>query len=559
MGNFKYSTLHYLIAILKKYEIFNIVASPGTQNARFNSLVQEDNDFKCISVVDERSAAYVATGIWHEKNNPVVITCTGATASRNYLSAMTECYYRRIPVIAITFYDTNTNKFGLSPQYIDRSVSQNDVKYLSVELPMINSIDDVNNCIMYLNAAVSEAKYLNKPVHIICPANQDYTNTIETLPNVWKYDFYKNNFDETKNIIERKRTAIFIGSHHKFTKKEEDAISDFAESWKIPVFCDHTSNYHGKNKILLSQAFAMLRLFRHKPELIIDIGDVSGEYNVNIISKNSEVWRISDEGKMQCRNNKPISKLFYCSEIDFFTRLNNKSEAHSDYHTYVNNQVSNLKFPDLPLSTTLVAQYLSKNIPEKSALHVTILNSLRNMNFFDLDESIDFNCNVGGFGIDGGVSTLVGQSLANKNRKCFGLVGDLAFFYDMNIIGNKHIGNNLRILLVNNNQGMEFRLNDSLEHFFGDKTAELISAGNHYKGSAKGWVEACGFEYICAKTKEEFLSQIKDFCNKDYEKPVFFEVFTQVESERDAIKNLKLYNKNKIEESFIKCYKFFKG
>ena len=85
-----FSTLHYIIATLKNYDIKHIVASPGTQNSSFNIQVQDDTDFKCYSVVDERSAAYVALGISQEINNPVVITCTGATAARNYISAMTE-------------------------------------------------------------------------------------------------------------------------------------------------------------------------------------------------------------------------------------------------------------------------------------------------------------------------------------------------------------------------------------------------------------------------------------------------------------------------------------
>ncbi|MCS3133314.1 hypothetical protein NXW30_12495 [Phocaeicola vulgatus] len=37
------------------------------------------------SCVDERSAAYMACGIAAESGEPIVVTCTEATASRNYL------------------------------------------------------------------------------------------------------------------------------------------------------------------------------------------------------------------------------------------------------------------------------------------------------------------------------------------------------------------------------------------------------------------------------------------------------------------------------------------
>ena len=52
--------------------------------------------------VDERSAAYIACGLSEESGEAVALTCTGATASRNYLSGLTEAYYRKLPILAIT-------------------------------------------------------------------------------------------------------------------------------------------------------------------------------------------------------------------------------------------------------------------------------------------------------------------------------------------------------------------------------------------------------------------------------------------------------------------------
>ena len=138
-------TTQYLIAMLKAYKINKIVASPGMQNAGFNLIVQDNSFFECHSVIDERSAAYVASGMAYETNEPVVITCTGATASRNYLSAMTEAYYRKLPIIAITFTHYG-NKFNLEPQYVDRSIIQNDIKakVSKIESGKIGILDDIS-------------------------------------------------------------------------------------------------------------------------------------------------------------------------------------------------------------------------------------------------------------------------------------------------------------------------------------------------------------------------------------------------------------------------------
>lgn len=551
-----FNTVHYLIALLKAYGLKNIVSSPGMQNSFFNATVQEDKDFRCFSVIDERSAAYVATGIYFETQEPVVIACTGATAARNYMSAMTEAYYRRIPLIAITFFNPTSNKYNLAPQFTDRSISQNDIKYLSVELPLIKTQEDIIRCVTFLNVALSQAFYQKKVVHINCPANLDFSNLRKDLPDdIWKTEYYNENFGDVKKELENKDFAIFIGSHDKFLKEEEIAISKFAESWNIPVFCDHTSQYYGKNKILVSQAFSMVRNLRNKPKLLIDIGKISGDYIYTSVFKEAKIWRISDDGFYQGRSSRPLTKIFASSEKSFFETLKNKEYKKSDYYTKINESIKNIKYPDLPLCTALVCQNLARFLPQNSSLHLAILNSLRNMNFFNLDSSISVNCNVGGFGIDGPVSTLIGQSFVNPNKKCFGVIGDLAFFYDMNAIGQRDIKNNLRIIIINNNKGIEFRIGDELENILNGKTDVLIAAGGHNKGGAMGWAKSCGFEYLQAKTKDEFVNQIDYFCNGAFDKPVLFEVFTNTKDEQDGLHLMWKYNRDKLEEGLIKCYK----
>ena len=91
-----------ILSLLKANGIKRIVASPGSSNSPFVASVQFDKYFEVYSSVDERSAAYLACGLAAETDEPVVISCTGATASRNYASGLTEAFYRKLPVLAIT-------------------------------------------------------------------------------------------------------------------------------------------------------------------------------------------------------------------------------------------------------------------------------------------------------------------------------------------------------------------------------------------------------------------------------------------------------------------------
>ena len=120
-----------LIALLKKHNVSKIIASPGTMNISFVGSVQTDNYFTIYSAPDERSAAYMACGLAKECNEPVVITCTGATASRNYIPGLTEAFYSKIPIISVTFSQPFAYIGQNRPQVMDRRTQLNDmcIKY----------------------------------------------------------------------------------------------------------------------------------------------------------------------------------------------------------------------------------------------------------------------------------------------------------------------------------------------------------------------------------------------------------------------------------------------
>jgi 2-succinyl-5-enolpyruvyl-6-hydroxy-3-cyclohexene-1-carboxylate synthase len=542
-----------VIALLKKYNIKKIVVSPGITNVPIAGSIQADPFFEGFSVVDERSAAYFATGLAYESGEPVAISCTGATASRNYLPALTEAYYRNLPIITITSQKNLGDYEAFCPQLTDRTVSQNDVKRISVNLQPIKNKNDEKNCILNVNKALTIATTKGGgPVHINIIVSSLFFGA--KLPDVPKIEFYQTedllNNDcaaQLRNELIGKKIGLFIGSHRQNIEKEAKAIERFIDVYDAIAFCDHTSNYHGKNKVMMSAAVD-LRGMKNKPDIAIDIGGVTGVDAVTLkLFKGVEFWRVSEDGKFHQRLNK-LKKQFDCSEFFFFKTLAERQDSICDgskYYRKFTDSMGEIVIPELPLSNTLISSQIAKKLPEGCTLHISILNSLRNMNFFKLDNSIQSICNVGGYGIDGAVSTLVGQSMVNNNKLYFGLVGDLAFFYDMNALGIRHIGNNIRILLVNNGRGMEFRINPFIDVPFGDKLDEYTAAGGH-NTSAKAWAESMGFHYMNANAKEEFLTQIDDFCDSDvnrFDKPVLFEVFTIVKDEQDALRLLREANR----------------
>lgn len=551
------TTTQVVIAMLKAYNIKNIVVSPGTRNSGFAASIQSDPFFNVYSVIDERSAAYFATGISFETGEPVVISCTGATASRNYLSALTEAYYRNIPIIALTFAHEVGNAYNYAPQHLDRSISQNDIKLCSVVLPKVVDNKSRRECELLLNVALTKCMYGRKgPVHIDV-AYLGVKFNVPNLPSVKKakytsvYDLLNlETICEIAEELENKKIGVFIGEHRKFSNLLLTQISQFAKKYHAPVFVDHTSNYYGENKILIGQ-ISDICLTQNIPDIMIDIGGISGQYSQSRLFENVDVWRISEMGEIRQRAGS-ITRYFDCREEFFFEKF---VEVETDggyikYAEQIKEEIDNLATDNLPnsgpeslpFSGAFVASKLLKKIPQGSSLHVSILNSLRSINFFNVANKITTNCNVGGFGIDGPISTLIGQAVANKNKLVFAQVGDLAFFYDMNILANRHLPNNLRIILINNGQGVEFRINTWLNRELGkDKIEPFISARGH-NGSAKNWAETCGFVYMSAKNKKEYLDNLAKFCNPNldhFKGPVLFEIFVQAYDDVVSVKTLR--------------------
>ena len=123
-------------------------------------------------------------------------------------------------------------------------------------------------------------------------------------------------------------------------------------------------------------------------------------------------------------------------------------------------------------------------------------------------------------------------------------MGDLAFFYDLNVLGNRHVGNNVRIMLINNGRGTEFHNFDHPASRFGPDGDRFMAAAGHYGNKSteliKHYAQDLGYEYICANDKDSFLNACGIFFSKDLrEKPIIFEVFTDSDDESNALKILR--------------------
>lgn len=523
-----------LISLLKEHKIRKIIASPGTTNISFVGSIQSDAFFEIYSAVDERAAAFMACGLAEESGEPVVLTCTGATASRNYIPGLTEAYYRHLPVLAITSTQHTGRVGNYVAQVIDRSSCFNDMVKKSIEIPTIHSEEDKQDAITKINDVLLElTHHIDGPCHINLCTTYSNRFTIKELPKYRKITrVIENGFPE----LPSGKIAIFVGAHQEFTRDETNAIDAFCSANDAVVICDQISNYRGKYRFLANFVNSQEKdLGLIKYDLVVYIGYVHGAY---IPFSGKQLWRVNADGIIRdpYRN---ITYIFEMNEIDFFRHYTSKKRN----VTLINicnatNQELLGKIPTLPFSNMWIAMETAHLIPENSILHLSILNTLRVWNYFETPESVLCFSNSGGYGIDGCLSSFLGSALTNPNEEHYMVIGDLSFFYDLNAMLNP-ITKNVHILLINNGVGTEFKNYNHRAAYFGEDANAYMAAKGHngFKSPylVKNICQELNIKYLSAQNKEEYLNSRNSWLDKS-NGPIVLEVFTNDKDESDALK-----------------------
>jgi 2-succinyl-5-enolpyruvyl-6-hydroxy-3-cyclohexene-1-carboxylate synthase len=549
----KHISAQILISALKQYNVHNIVLSPGGSDVPLVHSIESDSFFTCYSVVDERSAVYFGIGVSQIKNEPVACICTSGTAVCNYLPGMTEAYYQNIPIIAITA-DKNPYFTGqIETQKIEQRNIFGGVSKKSVELPLCNTEDEIWYCERLIKEALLASMHQGKgPVHLNIPLVGSYTDfSVKELPKIRPLkiitcedtiEIWQGYFEIIKKA---QKILVVIGQNVVFEENGKMYVEKFFEKFNCVFAVEHLSNLKFKGTV---NTYPITETGNTNspefiPDLVISLGNNLSAYELKpFLRVNRRNFRhiAIDEGGRIRDVYKALTDIFQCSPVHFFKYFSDHaSEAISNnmnYYTTWKDAANRIKFTNFEFSNFYVAQKIAKNIPENAVLHLAILNSIRVMQFFDLPENVRVFSNVGALGIDGCLSTFMGHASVTANISIC-LIGDLSFFYDMNAAGIKHVGNNVRIILLNNGGGAEF-------HFFMSKK-EIPTINDHicaaHKKTAKGWIESLGYRYYTASSKDELDQAFITFFD-EANVPKFLEVFTDMEE--DARLSRELYIEN---------------
>ena len=525
-----------VIAACHQFEIDTVVISPGSRNAPLTVGFSNHKDFKTISLVDERCAAFFALAIAKQTKRPVAVLCTSGSALLNYYPAIAEAFYSNIPLVVISAdRPKHLIDIGDGQTIRQENVFENHILFSAnlIENPRFKARNS-----QLIGEALQIATSNQGPVHINVPFDEPLYETVKTLdtfhfPHISmssvdnshvNYSFFGDVWNAAKKKI------ILVGVNYP-DEKINELIHFYAEDPSVLILTETTSNLHHENvvdaidQLIFSLSDAEFNALQ--PEVLITFGGM-------VISKRVKQFLRKYPPKHHWDiDSKKATNTFFCltefiqqDPIAFFETFNKqvfkvatdyqqkwlrlRDEKRVKHHRYL----SKIEHSDFK-----VFEQVLESIPAHSNLQVSNSAIIRYAQLFSIKKSINVFCNRGTSGIDGSTSTAIGAAFSSEKQTVF-VTGDLSFFYDSNALWNAHIPASFRIIIINNSGGGIFKIipgpstTNATAYF---ETPHCLTAENLCKMH--------GFEYHVAATTENVDKELLGFYVPS-EKPKILEIFT---------------------------------
>ena len=542
--------------ICAQHGVKKVVIAPGSRNAPLIFAFTAQPYMECLSIADERSAAYFALGMAQQSGEAVALVCTSGTAVLNFAPAIAEAYYQNLPLLVFTA----DRPAEMIDQADGQTLRQSNIfgNYIkaSFDLPVETLVDaDLNFCDRQVSQAIDTAVTypqgpvqinvpLREPIYTALPLNHSNPKIIKTL--VAQPTINNESLKSLQNSWKtHKRKLVVFGV---FPKNEclSKLAQQLANEPDVVVIAENLSNIVGDNIITQPEAlFARINSHTNKElfasDLLITIGHSVICKQLKIFLRNhqaTEQWQI-ESSMPYVDTYKSLTTIIpgYATEsigkmpfgqckIDFSENyMSEMATVNSLHHEFCNDQ---------PISDMVITKQLLALIPQNTTLHLANSTSVRWTQLFPARTDLTYICNRGTSGIDGSMSTAAGYAYTSGQPTVF-LTGDISFIYDSNALWNNYISNNLKIIVMNNNGGNIFR-------FIGDKelmqnSLDFFTTPHHVK--IKSLVEAYGLHFLTCDKTDELETSIKKLLNAP--KATVLEIFTDADLNTE---NYKGYFKN---------------
>lgn len=505
----------------------HVVCSPGSRNAPLVIAIDNHPKVETVVVPDERSAAFIALGMAQQLKRPVGVVCTSGSAMLNYYPAVAEAYYQCIPLVVLSAdRPKEWINHGDGQTIVQTNVYQNHIR-VEAEVEEFVAEEDFEN----FDKKIVEAFALGNdnwkgPMHFNFHLSEPLYETVEVESLPVAPPFVSQSLPLNEGTIEELRESWNASSRRLILCGQMDpnpavlnALIDLVEDASVAVMVENTSNLiHPKFVHCIDRSLSAVStddLKDFQPDLLITIGGAIISKRIKAFLRKSAVkdhWKIGGAFPEM----DTYRHLSHSINVDAATFLKTILEINETMHVSQfgwkwkqNDFLIQDKLPqyikNAPYSDLTVFEVLLDCVPDNSYLHMANSSVVRYCQLFDPVRSIRYFANRGTSGIDGSTSTAVGASLARPNDLHVIITGDLSFFYDSNAFWNNAVGENLKVVVINNGGGGIFRIIDGpgkvgqLENYFETEN----------RASVEGICKAYDLSYRSAGNLEEVETEME--------------------------------------------------
>lgn len=532
-----------------------VVISPGSRNAPLTIGFTNHPAVETYSIVDERSAAFLALGMAQQTKKPVVALCTSGSALLNYYPAVAEAYYSDVPLVIISAdRPAHLIDIGDGQTIRQKNVFESHSLY-NANLEENNQQENE----AWLETALQISIDQKGPVHVNVPFDEPLYDTIAKIPEIVSekpmvesesqempldVDFLQKYADQWNRA---KKKMVLVGAQSPDSLLNEQ-LEHFLKDPSVLVFTETISNSrHSKfinqiDQLIIPLEEETLKTFQ--PEILLTIGGMVVSKKIKQFLRKyqpEEHWHVDskkawDSYHCLTKHFKTSPQLFF-SQFFFLTKPLDSNyqerglalkELRQELHTTF---LKTVAFSDLK-----VFDRVMQSIPKNGNLQFSNSSIVRYSQFFEISPGIKVFCNRGTSGIDGSTSTAIGAAMTTTDPTFF-ITGDVSFFYDSNALWNPYIPSNFRIILINNDGGGIFKI------IPGPKNSGALDYFETPHGLEASHLCALhDLEYECAETEEELQNALQSFY-KESSVPKLLEIKTPSETNdlvlKDYLKKLK--------------------
>lgn len=535
-----------LIRSLYQHGVRHAIISPGSRSTPLTIAAAIHPGIEKKVVLDERSAAFIALGIGKKTGKPAVLICTSGTALANYLPAVIEAKESGIPMVIISADRPPALRGIGSSQTIDQlNIFGNRVHYFHDVGEPKNMLMDIKRIHSLGRQAVDIATTRGGAVHINFPFRKPLEPSKEQLKKQILLSEQQHMDQSTpvgslsgrvlrlnstiySLLAASKRPLIFCGPSDPARSLQQLARKT-GSLLNAPFIAEPGSSMnHQIGDIIRYEQFLRTPelLSELKPDLILRFGDQPFTKSLLIALESwSDVLTIHFNARDVMQDHAlSVDYQVRCEstdDIDFSEIEKKKSpEWMSKWReTDLQNDLilKNILSSESKLTDGHIFQHLSSTLDKM--WNVMLSNSFpaRDMALFGKHVE-DQNVNRGAAGIDGIISTAIGQHISGNQPTCC-IIGDLAFLHDSNALLSLHkLKHPFIVVVINNGGGTIFRMlpvsnmNREVEHVDFYKTYfETPQRSNFMK-----LAEANGIDFIRISDLHDLkaldLNEIKDRC-----------------------------------------------